>query len=125
MTITLTSLDKRVLRQLGGGAEAKSYAEDAANHGADAGFPGFTYYSDTVAFFKRNRSAIMELLEEMAGSMGMGTSSLLAGFRCLKGLEADPMTILAHGARHEEYTQVANALAWFALEETGRKLVDG
>ena len=119
---TLTSLDRRVLRQLGSGDDAVSSAKDAARHGADAGFGGFTYYAETVAFFKRNRSAILAMLSETASDMGMSASSVLAGFNCLKGI-ADPMAILAN-PKHEEYDTVANALAWYALEECGRKLLD-
>lgn len=120
--LNLSPLDKRVLRQLGGGSDAKASAIDAANHGADSGFGGFTYTSDCVGFFKRNRAAILDLLSEMADSMGETPSQVLACFRCLSGVQ-DPMAALAN-PRHEDYDTVANALAWFALEETGRKLAD-
>ncbi|MDR3130446.1 MAG: hypothetical protein LBU18_02770 [Treponema sp.] len=35
---------------------------DCTKHGADGGFPGFTYYSDTLAFFRRNRQDILNNL---------------------------------------------------------------
>ena len=38
-----TELIKAVIRQLGG----KEALEDVYNHGADGGFSGFTYYSET------------------------------------------------------------------------------
>ena len=33
---------------------------DCAKHGADGGFPGFTYYSDTLSFFRCNRKDIVK-----------------------------------------------------------------
>lgn len=108
---------------------------DAGEHGADASWPGFTYYSDTVAFFKKNRADILELVNEMASDLGENPVDMVARFNCLGGRVAK----LAGSARIAEYypsvsrclyggrltdedTNVANALAWFALEEIGRWL---
>lgn len=119
---SLTPLQRAVIRRMGGGREAIETAIEAGRHGADAGWPGFTYYTDTVSFYKRHRSDIMDMLAEMADSMGETPSAVLAGFRCLRdaGID-DPMAVLAN-PRSDDYTTVANALAWFALEETGRAL---
>ncbi len=117
----LTPLEKRVLRQLGGGKDAIGSAADAARHGADGGFGGFTYYTDTTAFFRRNRKAILTLLDEAADGMGETASSLLKSFKYLKDLR-DPMLALAD-QNHEDYTLVANSLAWFELEETGQHIL--
>lgn len=116
----LSSLDRRVLRQLGGGKDAIQSAKDAASHGADSGFNGFVYTHECVAFFKRNRAAILGALTEMASDCGQTSSAMLAGFRCLKGIE-DPMAALAN-PKSEDCDMVANALAWFALEECGRHI---
>ena len=125
---SLTSLDRRVLRQLGGGPDAVESAKDAARHGADSGFNGFISTHDCVAFFKRNRAAILALLSESASDMGETASATLAGFMVFMRVHrdqriTDPMAVLAN-TRHDDYDTVANALAWFALEETGRKLLD-
>lgn len=84
---------------------------DAANYGADGGFGGFTWYTDTDEFYDKNKEAIWELLEEPAENMGCknvmemisqsGRSDMACtdeGFKCL--------------------------CSWFALEEAGRWLED-
>lgn len=112
-------LTRAVIRQLGG----TDYLSDAANHGADAGFPGFTYYADTVPFFRRNRKEILARLESLAADLGEEMLQCLAGFQCLKGV---PTLDLARGidGRGEYATQVQNALTWFALEEVAREVCD-
>lgn len=113
---------------------------DAGNHGADGGWPGFTYYDEAIAFFKKNRAAIVELVDEQAESMGETALDMVAGFQCLGGqrrhsdrseherrkiwTEYYPsVSRCLYGGRITEGDRdVANALAWFALEEIGRWL---
>lgn len=83
---------------------------EAGKHGADTGWPGFTYTSDCVKFYHANERAIWELLEETADQMGMKPLELVANFG-----RADMATSL---------DGFANLLAWFALEEVGRWLAD-
>jgi hypothetical protein len=44
---------------------------DCAKHGADCGFSGFIYCSDTVKFFKDNRKDIVKNLEHGANETGI------------------------------------------------------
>ena len=46
------------------------YASDIANHGADAGYPHITYYSDTSPIYDRFENQIFEALSDDAESMG-------------------------------------------------------
>lgn len=117
----LNPLEKRVLRQLGGGKDAIESAADAARHGADGGFGGFTYYTDTVKFFKRNKAAILANLKALGEEIGETPSSMLKNFKYLKDID-DPMLAL-HDPRSDDYDTVANSLAWFALEETGHHIL--
>lgn len=125
-----------VLRQLGGGWEAIQSAIDAANHGADGGFPGFVYYTETEAFTKRNRAKIAGCLAEMARDFGTSTFDLVRSFRCLEGDEyTDEHLGAALFTGKERPTKdassddadavllIRNALAWFALEEVGHAIV--
>lgn len=117
---------------------------DAGAHGADAGWPGFTYTSDTVAFFKANRADIQKLVQERADDLGETPLEMVAGFRCLGGTDANLARLrsgndrdgrhalaeyypsvskcLYGGRLNDDDHNVANALAWFALEEVGRWL---
>jgi len=121
-----------VLRQLGGGADAVTSAIEAGNHGADAGWSGFTYYTDTSRFAKAHRGAIAKLAAETAADFGQGLIEMVKRFVCLKGLEdADEAVSLAlFGGKPrnkdiaDEVLLVENALAWFALEEVGRAIAN-
>lgn len=138
-------LIRAVLRQLGGGRDAIETLSDVNRGGADAGFAGFTHHSDTVAFFKKNRKEIVALAEQQADDLGENVAEMVASFRCLAGRRLkrdrtdgfDHRTTAHNRAILNEYmpsvarclyggrltdddTDVANALAWFALEEVAR-----
>jgi len=49
--------------------------------------------------------------------------SMVAGFRCIDGVR-EPMVVLLHGSKHDDYQQVANGLSWYALERCGHQLAD-
>ena len=77
------------------------YIKDAARHGADSGFPGFTYYTDTVKFYEANKDEIWEMLYEDYEQLGHDNILQMIGdFGC-----ADVTT-------HDEF---ANLLSWYAL----------
>ena len=83
----------------------------AGEHGADAGWSGFTYYTDTVKFHDDNEDLIWDLLEEERDGLGEKTIlSMLAGFGAAGGVES--------------MDQLKNLLAWWALESVGRWLED-
>lgn len=121
------TLIRAVIRQLGG----RDCLSDIARHGADAGWPGFSYYTDTVSFFKRNRRAIVELVERMAEDLGESPPDLVTGFNCLGGRDRakrsehlPSVCRCLYGRIGENDTTEANALAWFALEEVARTFED-
>ena len=55
------SLVRSTVRQCYGWQDFKEMAQDVANHGANCGFGKFIYYTDTIAFTKRNKKALLEL----------------------------------------------------------------
>lgn len=85
--------------------------EDVASHGADVGWPGFTYTADTVAFYRRHEDAIWELLSDEADAYGYdNVPAFIASF---------------NGARNVgDEDQFKNLLAWYALESVARCLTD-
>ena len=81
----------------------------AGEHGADAGFNGFIYHNECAEFYNANESAIYELLNDSADSMGLNNiEELIAGFN------RSDMLDTPEGRK--------TLLAWFALEEVGRYL---
>lgn len=97
--------------------------EDVARHGADAGWSGFVYYSDTTAFFRRHKDDILRLASDMAHDMGEDMLAMVAGFRCLHG-DYFPSEIAEaiYGGETEGSDVIQNAMVWFALEEVAREL---
>lgn len=117
-------LMRAVKRQLG--SDWKIQFKDIVNHGIDGGFSGFIYYSDTVSFFKRNKTEIVELVKEMANEFGQSSIEFVKSFGCLNGddnMEEEIGEALYGRMGVDDYT-VANALAWFAAEKAAREYID-
>lgn len=118
------TLINAVIRDLGG----TDYVEDVIRGGADAGFPGFTYYNDTHAFAMRYRKMIVSLLNEQADQLGEEVVTMVKGFGVFRNSPADSED-LQHlykyiwGGRPEQGT-ITNVMAWFALEEVCRMFED-
>ncbi len=94
-----------------GADEEPGVIEEVANHGADAGWGGFTYTTDCVEFFDAHEEIIMEMVSDAAEDFGSpNVLSFVASFN-----RAD-MADSIDGYK--------NLLAWYALEEVCRQLVD-
>lgn len=133
-TTSQPTLTRAVIKQLGG----KDSLVDVANHGADAGFCGFTYYRDTVGFFEKHRKSIVAMLEADGESFGEEPAGIVSQFGCLNLRDADreeqrtyrsAINRLLYGNRKidwdkQEEVMVANALAWYALEGVAREMVN-
>lgn len=116
-------LIRAVIRQIGGLNSFKQSAHDVANYGANRGFSGFIYYTDTNTFFKRNKAAILECANELANELGEEVLAMIAGFNCLK-TDVATVSEAMHNPRTNDPENVRNALAWFALEEVARSYSD-
>lgn len=81
---------------------------EAGEHGADAGWPGFTYTADAAKFFAKNAEQVWELLYESASDQGLNIPEMIGQFNRVDMAES--------------WDGFQNLLAWFALEESGRWL---
>lgn len=83
----------------------------AGEHGADAGWPEFTYTVDGARFYREHDDKIDELAQSMADDMGYeSVAELVATFTRRDMADSrDGRDCL---------------MAWFALEECGRWLAD-
>ena len=120
------SLIRAVSRQIGSWDYFTESAENICQ-GADGGWNGFTWYSDTTAFFRRNRKAILELAEQMADDCGdSGMLAMIAGFNCLRQYKfsQDDIAKALYMSKGDDVTTIQNAMAWFALEEVARAYCD-
>lgn len=128
-SIVPAKLVRAVIRQLGGGKEAIETLGDVYRHGAMGGFSGFTYYSDCVKFYKRNRCDIVDMAETMADDLGENVIEMVRNFGCMKWDKKDDHIIAKalYGCLKDDddrVIEVVNALAWFALEEVARAFYD-
>jgi hypothetical protein len=98
--------------------------EDVCRHGASGGVSGFTYYTETLAFYKSHKADILAMAQNMADDMGEEMLAMVAGFNCLKDdkLSATEIGEALFSGRGDAAQSVRNAMAWFALEEVAREL---
>ena len=122
-TNTIDRLVKATAKQVGGKNALKEMAQDVCIHGAAGGFHGFIYYHETEEFYLKNKTLIVEMAQEMADNLGTSLTAMIQGFSCLDATEEEIGKTL-YGTRKTVDRFVANALAWFTLEEVARSLVD-
>ena len=53
--------------------ELSGQFENCAEHGANVGFSGFIYYSETIAFYKANRKDIVNHMESHGNNVSSNT----------------------------------------------------
>ena len=109
------------------GDELESTMRDIRNNGADGGFSGFIYYSDTCKFARDNMREIYRHAKNQAAEFGIDPLEMSAGFNCLRGeFPAFEIASVIHDdiadATRNDGADVAilNALAWYALEEAAQ-----
>jgi hypothetical protein len=95
---------------------------DCAKHGADGGFPGFTFYSDTLSFFQLNRQDIVKNMELLAEKLGEDIIGMVQGFGVFR-YDTPPTSasigqvLWGTGKLKDDLTGLYNVFAWFCLEE--------
>ena len=92
-------------------ANLKDEARDIARGGADAGWPGITYTSDTVRLFDKFGDEIWDMAVQDADDMGCkNVADMVAGFG-----RADMLGSL---------DQFKNLMVWYACEKLAREIAD-
>jgi len=118
------NLIKAVITQLNcEDGEIDSTMRDIRNHGADGGFSGFIYHSETCQFARANMSAIYGQIKDDAADFGVDPLEMVARFGCLRGeFPAFEIASVIHDDMDDATrndgadTVILNALAWYALE---------
>lgn len=102
----------------------KDSIQDVNNHGAQSGFPGFIWYTDTYKFAMQYRKNIVRLLEETAEQFGEEIITMFANFGIFRNspMDNDDKKDLYKylGGGKPVQSTITNTLAWFALEEICR-----
>ena len=92
--------------------ELMTTLEDVLTNGASVGWPGFTYYVDTVEFYRKYEEEIWDLLDEQYDTSGLygNIIEFIGSFNGAKDVG--------------NLTQFKNLLAWYALEEVARYKIE-
>lgn len=118
---------RSVYRKIGRGSVA--YVNE---HGADAGYNGFIYYSDTVPFAFKYRKDIYNMLTDDAREFGYQITEMVKGFGAFpKYSKGDPKArqyedeavrdvFYYFAGRKKIDAQIPNLMAWYALETVCR-----
>lgn len=111
---TESKLKKNVIGTLldkGGAEDIESYITDLLEGGCQSGTEGsLIYYTDTLAFYRRFKTEIHDMLKELLSECGIASPAELFGDKW------DKEDIFA------EETTNQNLLAWFGFEETVRSV---
>ena len=121
------ALIRAVIRQSGGFDSFKERAHDIANYGASGGFNGWIYYTETVGFWRKNKTLILELATSQASEYGdTDLIGMVSSFNSIKKSDYTTCELGAalFGRYNDEYTTVYNVMAWYALEEVARNYCD-
>ena len=114
----LATVAKAVKNQMGMPlAEMLENLYSISRHSIADGYTGFIYYSETVAFWRKNRAKISALMNYEADSMGENVLQMVSRFRSLEGFTADEIGRALYGNFNDDLTKIYNTFAWFAAEE--------
>lgn len=123
------TLLRAIVKQHYNWAEFKQSASDICSHGCAAGVSGFCYYKDTVGFWKRHKTAIVNHLEQMADEYGdKDVFSMILNFKGIDnaGLEDDeenPYFISKLMNRYnDEFDSFYNLLVWAVVENVAYRV---
>ena len=117
-------LKRAVAKKMGGAERLYEVASDVAKCGANAGWSGFIYYNDTVAFTKRHKQKIISCLKEEALNCGESFANFVSGFGCFKGMTQDKVMDGLYNPKSVHMIIVYNGLAWYTLESVCYAIVN-
>jgi hypothetical protein len=98
--------------------------KEVSEHGADCGWSGFTYYTETIAFYKKHRQDIVQHMEQNAAGMGTDIISMVQSFGDFRNSDkptpSEVGRALWDSQTEKELTSLYNVFSWYALEEVAR-----
>lgn len=109
----LESVTEYILDKFDEYNDPKTIVTETLEHGCVSGIVGsLIYYSDTTAFYDKNKEKINELLYDVMEECGIYDLKRLFGHGDVKWDEEDPLAL-------DYYNK--NILAWFGFEECMRR----
>jgi len=125
----IAKLAKAVYKQMGCEDDEEFFEEmngvASCCCGAAGGFRGFTWYSDTVEFWRKNRKLIKKDMAELADSLGETVIGMVLQF---KGVKADyteeEVGKALYGNYDSDFDSLYNTFSFYALEEVANRVSD-
>ena len=124
------ALIRATIKQIGGFEEFKDCAPDVVSYGANNGTSGFTYYTETVDFTKKNKKYILTMAIGQSKDYGSeGAYDMIKNFGLLCNQRGPMYTEIEiyqaiHERNNENQDAVYDVLAKYTLEEVARLYVD-
>jgi hypothetical protein len=113
-------LIRAVVHQVGGWEIFKMIAPTVTTT-PTAQWAGFEYHTETTKFFTCHRDLIRQLAQHVATECGRSTISMVLSLHCLdQSFSEDEVGLALYGPKSKINTQIANALAWFALQQVAQ-----
>lgn len=117
-------LIRAAVRQSGGWKSFQDMAPDIYKHGIAGGFSGWIYYNETCTFYAKNQALIVGLVEYKSDEDDYKSAQdMVKGFSFIDATLSE-IGYTLYGNKRQHDTQVANVLAWFAVEEVARAFVE-
>lgn len=110
-------LIRDTIKQLGGYEDFKEIASGIYSYGINGGYRGFGHHKDTVAFYRKNKKEIIEILISQAQEFGEDILTMISNFNCFIYHYTANKIFSALSRYDEEYIQLYNCLAWYVAEE--------
>lgn len=119
------TLIRAVVKQAGGWKEFQSIAKDISTYGAAGGVHGFTYYTDTVGFFRKHKEDIILYMDALAEEISdKGALTMIKDFNCIRGEYCENEVGKAlYGRYDHNLTTLYNAITWCVLEQVAHEVV--
>jgi hypothetical protein len=105
--------------------ELSGIFNDCAEHGANGGFTGFSYYNDTIKFFKNHRTDIIKHMEQTAAELGTDIISMVQNFGIFSNKDKPSISQVGKALWdtskfYKELTDLYNVFSWYTFEEVSR-----
>ena len=101
--------------------ELTAIFSDCSRKGANVGFTGFSYATDTAAFFTENRKDIIAHMVQTAADSGLDILSMVQEFGIFRNSDKPTLSEIGQALwdskKYPEFSTLYQVFAWYTLEE--------
>ncbi|WP_461257223.1 DUF7222 domain-containing protein [Treponema sp. R80B11-R83G3] len=102
--------------------ELSGIFKNCTEHGAKAGFTGFSCYSETIKFFKNHQTDIVSHMENLANEIGIDIISMVQNFGVFYQKDKPSISKVGkalwdNSKNYKDLKELYNVFSWYVLEE--------